>query len=234
MLCLIPALAGVSVAATSLEGQGRPNSGHIQHRPTVEQNGFFYGESQHYIVSPPLINVYYRINADSERAQARGVSGTKAGPDLGYCHEVFSLRPNRWAKVWANFSDKPANYLDGRACDTSNSLDVPAEAMATALPRASKVKSLENREKYALLVYSDTSERTEFYALKTVLLVPEAGEWRAKRTLYSGDAQNFCGHETFQAPGQNGRGRLIFLLYLGDQDSSGQYFISIQSFLVRE
>src|SRR5882757_1021628 len=57
----------------------------------IEQNGFFYGDEQYYVVSPPVIHVYYQPPADSDSASGmpRSPDGVKK-PD-SYFHETFVL-----------------------------------------------------------------------------------------------------------------------------------------------
>src|SRR5262249_2360351 len=155
-------------------------------RVTLEESGFFYGQSQYYVVAPPLINVYYPLDGNTDEEP----SGQKVRRQR-YHHEIFALRKGKWLKAWRNMSDKPTGYVGEPGRDTSSQSSLSLGELAGVFACAGKAKSIDNRGKYALVIYSDTPERAEFYALKTALLVADSGHWLLADTHYSGDAENF-------------------------------------------
>lgn len=235
---LLICLGAAILLESQLRAQDKPISPLRQ--AVLEQNGFFYGEEQYYVVETPFVHVYYQDSKESDNESG------KVEPMLGheearphrkngeYHHEVFSLAEGKWIKRNRGFSKEPALYLNGSACDTANKLNVPSGAMAEALPHAIKVKAVDNHEDYAVVVYSDTPDRDEFYSLKTALLIRDSNHWRLVDTIFSGDAVHFCGVEAFRTRFRNGEEPRILLVYLGDADPKKRYFVSIQSFLVRD
>ena len=207
---------------------------------TLEQSGFFYGEEQYYVVTPPLIQVYYRPSAESDDAsekmpwRPKGMKLQRQGNRGTFLHETFVLVNGKWAKKYKTVSMKPDSYLTANSCDTTNSLDLPGGPLGDVLPHPIKIKLVEDHSDYAVVVYSDTPDRHEYYSLKTALLERDSPSWHVASTIYSGDAMHFCGTKTFHAKSSNGDEPLIFLLYLGDAVSDEPDFISIQSFLLRE
>ena len=105
--------------------------------------------------------------------------------------------------------------------------------MSDALPHPIKIKEIEELGDHAVVVYSDTPDRNEYYSLKTALLERDSLSWHILNTIFSGDAMHFCGTKSFHTRFSNGSEPLVFLLYLGDSISDQPDFISIQSFLVR-
>lgn len=218
--------------------QNARRTGHQQ--IILEQNGFFYGREQYYLVTPPLIHVYYQPSDEYDNAseeipkRSTGVElPTQLNPGA-YFHEIFVLANGKWAKKYRAVSTKPDSYLTGNSCDTTNALDLPGGLLRDALPRPIKIKEIEDRTDYAIVVYSDTPNQNEYYSLKTALLGRDSLSWHVETTIFSGSAMRFCGTKTFRAAFSRGEDPLVFLLYLGDLMTDEADFISIQSFLLRE
>lgn len=207
---------------------------------TIEQNVFFYGAEQYYAVTPPLIHVYYQPSAESGSAPEQmprspiGMKLQTQSTDDKYLHEIFVLVNGKWAKKYRAVSRKPESYLTENSCDTTNALDLSGGLLRDALPRTIRIKEIEDHVNYAVVVYSDTPDRSEYYSLKTALLERDSLLWHVASTIFSGDAVHYCGTQAFHTKFSNEEVPLVFLLYLGDSISEQPDFISIQSFLVRE
>lgn len=185
--------------------------------PSIEENGFFYGQKQLYFVTPPLINVYYPAWRS------------------GFRHEIFVVRNGKWVKKWKSVSQAPPTNLDAQSCDGRNGISVVPGSFIEALPSKIRIKQARTYGTYALVVYSDRPEPSEYYPLSTSLLILDSGHWKQQSKLFSGDSVQFCGTEAFWARLSDTQSpELIFLVYLGDLDHSGGKFISIQSFVVRD
>jgi hypothetical protein len=211
-----------------------------QHHATIEQNGFFYGEEQFYLVTPPLIHVYYQLPAESDSASEKmpqrpaGVKLQTPSNRDRYFHEIFVLVKGKWAKKYREVSKKPDSYLTASSCDTTNNVDLPGGLLSDALPRPIKIKGIEDHSDYAVVVYSDTPDQKEWYSLKTALLEREPNGWHMVSSIYGGSFVHFCQTKTFHARFSSVEQPLVLLIYSGWSDPEERDFISIQSFLVRE
>ncbi len=212
----------------------------IPSRVTIEQNGFFYGEDQFYVVTPPAIHVYYQrstgSNDSSNDVEQRPADDQLRSQWKGqeYYHEVFGLVHGKWTKKQREFSEKPNRHLNGNSCDSANKLDLPGGALRGALPRPIKIKDIEDRKVYAVVTYSDTPDQKEWYSLTVALLNRDPAGWHIVSTIYAGKNRQFCGKEAFRTRMRSGEEPLVLLLYSGESDPQDHYFVDIQSLLVRE
>jgi len=229
-LILLSALAALLPA---MQAQTQRRATPALHHVSIEQNGFFYGEEQYYLVTPPLIHVYYLSDAESDVRDNRRPQESAQNSDK-YRHEIFVLVHGKWMKKWRAFSKKPELFMHASSCDTKNEVDLPGGLLSDALPQRIKIKKIEDHQDYAVVLYSDTPDRDEYYALKTALLEPGPHGWHLVNAIFGGDAVHFCGTEEFPARWSTKEEPLVLLIYSGDLSSDGRNFISIQSLLVRE
>jgi hypothetical protein len=229
-LILLSALAALLPA---MQAQTQRRATRALHHASIEQNGFFYGEEQYYLVTPPLIHVYYPPDAESDVKDDQRAQESAQNSDK-YRHEIFVLVHGKWMKKWRAFSKKPELFIHASSCDTKNEVDLPGGLLSDALPQRIKIKKIEDHQDYAVVVYSDTPDRDEYYALKAALLERGPHGWHLVNAIFGGDAVHFCGTEEFHARSSTKEEPLVLLIYSGDLGSGGRDFISIQSFLVRE
>lgn len=217
--CVAIVTLGTVVAATlALAAQQARQMRHAQ--ITFEQNGFFYGWEQYYVVAPPLIHVYDPVWP--ERPEA-------------FRHEVFRVVHGKWTKRLRNPTGKPKLFLGEDLCDTDNSLDVPSGPLRKALPPGVRIKDVEHHLDYAIAIYSDTPDQTEWYSLKASLMRKDGAQgWRSAETIYAGDARHYCGGTEFPVFTGLGEESFILLVYTGELSSDNRSFADIQSFLVRK
>ena len=116
-LILLCSLA-VLLLATQVQAQRKATS--AAHHVSIEQNGFFFGEEQYYLVTQPLIHVYYLADAESDVTDAQAVQQLAQNS-----HEIFVLVRGKWIKKWRAFSKKPEVFISGNSCNTRNELDLP-------------------------------------------------------------------------------------------------------------
>ena len=232
MLSFLILLSALAAFLPAMQAQMQRRAIPAVHHASIERNGFFYGEDQYYLVTPPLIHVYYLPDAESDAKDDQRAQESAHNSDK-YRHEIFVLVHGKWMKKWRAFSKKPELFLHANSCDTKNELDLPGRLLSDALPRRIKIKKIEDHQDYAVVVYSDTPDRDEYYALKTALLERGPHDWYLVDTIFGGDAVHFCGTEEFHARSSIKEELLVLLIYSGDLSTDGQDFISIQSLLVR-
>lgn len=204
---------------------------------TFEQNGFFYGEEQYYVVTPPLIHVYYQPPDEYDNASEKRSKGMKLQTQPNrdtYFHEIFVLISGKWSKKYRAVSKKPDRYLTANSCDSTNALDLPGGPLSGALPHPIKIKEIEDHSNYAVVVYSDTPDQKKWYSLKIALLEREPNGWRMANSIFGGSFVHFCGTETFHIGFSSAQEPLVLLVYSGWSDPEDRDFISIQSFVVKE
>jgi hypothetical protein len=191
-----------------------------RHQVTFEQNGFFYGEEQYYVVVPPVIHVFDPVWPEKPEK---------------YRHEVFHIENGKWIKTIGKPTSKPKLFLAEDLCDTDNRLDLPSGPLRNGLPPGVRIKDIEHHLDYAIVIYSDTPTQAEWYSLRAALMrKDERNGWRAVETIYAGDNRHYCGRTEFPVFTRPGEQSFILLLHTGETNMEDRNFADIQSFLVRK
>jgi hypothetical protein len=66
MRSFLISLSALAALLPAMQAQTQRWATPALHHASIEQNGFFYGEEQYYLVTPPLIHVYYLPDAESD------------------------------------------------------------------------------------------------------------------------------------------------------------------------